>query len=142
MMRALILAAVLTLLPLSAVNAATTITLNQTVPAYQTVVTFTITGVDKRYDCVGKAKCAHVYVACSQSGELVYGEMGDLGQARGDGTSPLGYVGFLLGGGSSIWVNERPNTPADCTATVFRYDESGPVEKYVFIASTSFEAAA
>ena len=141
MMRALILAAALTLLPLSAVNADTTITLNQSAPAYQTVVTFTITGVDKRYDCVGKSKCAHVYVACSQD-VLVYGEMGDLGQARGDGSSPNGYVGFLLGGGSSIWVNERPNTAADCQATVFRYDESGPVEKYVFIASTTFEAAA
>ena len=128
MMRALILAAALTLLPLSSVNAATTITLNQSAPAYQTTVNFTVTGLAKKYACTGKAGCARIEVLCYQD-VLVYGEAGAYTDS------------FLLGGGGSIWVNDRPDTPASCVANLFRFDDSGPTQTYVLIASTSFEAA-
>lgn len=116
-----------------------TIAIDQAAPAYQTTVTFTVTGLPAKYDCVGHARCARVEVLCSQAGILVYGEGGDLGQARGSG-SPLGYSGFLLGGGSSQWINNGGG-PADCVANLFRFDNSGPTQQFILLASTSFAAA-
>ena len=115
-----------------------TISVDQAAPAYQTIATFTVT-VSKKYDCVGKAGCARVLVECFQSGDLVYGEAGSIAQARGSG-DPLGYSGFLLGGGGSIWVYDHPNTPADCVATLFYFDNSGPMQTYNVITSQPFTA--
>ncbi len=112
-----------------------TITLvNPPEPHYQSVVTFTVTGVPK------KVKSPRVEVLAYQDGSLVYGETGSLDQALGNGQDPLGYSGFLLGGGGSIWVYEHPNTPADCVANLFYFDNSGPTQKYVLLATTTFHA--
>ena len=54
-------------------------------------------------------------------GYLVYGETGDIGQALGDGTSPLGYNGFLLGGGMSAWLLNGGS--ADCVANLFYFGQ-------------------
>ena len=129
MMRALIFAAALTLLPLSAVNADPTISLNQSAPAYQTTVNITVTGLAKKYACTGKAGGARIEVLCYQD-VLVDGDAGAYTDS------------FLRGGGGSIWVYDRPNTAADCQATLFRFDDSGPTQTFVFIASTTFEAVA
>lgn len=113
------------------------ISVDQANPAYQTIVTFTVT-VSKKYDCVGRVGCARVLVECLQSGNLVYGEAGSIAQARGSG-DPLGYSGFLLGGSGSIWVYDNPNTPADCVATLFYFDNN-PAQTFNVIATTSFHA--
>lgn len=135
--------AALALLAITAtpVSAAGTISLASADPAFGKTVTFTVelTGRDAHLDCVGSGRCARVLVECYQDGTLVYGEGGDLGQARGDGTSPLGYSGFLLGGAMSRWV-ERGGGPADCIATLFRFDNSGKVQEYVPLASVAFRA--
>lgn len=64
-----------------------------------------------------------VYVAAyGDDDALIYGEL----------TGMRGVTdGFIvtLGGGSSIWVNERPGTPAHCTATLYAYSKSGDIER-------------
>jgi hypothetical protein len=102
-------------------------------PHYQGLVTFNIT-VDKKYDCVGRGGCARVQVLAYDvnDGSLIYGEAGDLDQAR--------ISGFLLGGGWSQWV-ERGGGPAHVVANLFRFDNSGPTQTYVTFATTSFEVA-
>lgn len=137
--RALLAASFLLAVVAPPVAASPAISLNG--PAqYQQSVTFTVTGLANKYDCVGNGKCARVEVRCSQVDTLVYAETGDLGQARGDGTSPLGYSGFLLGGGYSQWV-ANGGGPADCIANLFRFDNSGPTQQFVVLASTTFTAA-
>jgi len=100
-----------------------TIALDTAVPAYQQPVTFTtsVTGKLKGY------QYPLVYVACSQDGVLVYGQL-DFPDAA-----------FLLGGGSSEWVT-RGGGSADCTATLYIYPglHEGPI---VWLASTTFGAA-
>lgn len=57
-----------------------------------------------------------IYVAAyGDDDALIYGEL-----ARPVDT-------FVLGGGSSIWVNERPNTAAHCTATLYAYSKQGDI---------------
>lgn len=130
-------AALLLLVAAKPVAAATnTIALNTASPHLGGIVTFTVT-VDHKYDCTRKG-CARVLVECYQGSVEVYGEGGDIEQARGSGLSPLGYSGFLLGGASSLWL--ASGGPADCTATLFRFDNSGPVQTYVEFASTTFSA--
>jgi hypothetical protein len=72
-------------------------------------------------------------------GYLVYGETGDIGQALGDGTSPLGYNGFLLGGGMSAWLLNGGS--ADCLANLFYFAQHAGVQTYNLLATTSFAAS-
>ena len=99
-----------------------TIVLDTAAPAYGQPVTFTtsVTGRLKHY------QYPLVYVACSQAGVLVYGQL-DYPDAA-----------FLLGGGSSDWVT-LGGGPADCTATLYIYPglHSGPI---VWLASVAFSA--
>ena len=71
-------------------------------------------------------------------GFLVYGETGDIGQALGDGTSPLGYNGFLLGGGMSAWLLNGGS--ADCTANLFYFGQHAGTQTFNVLASTYFAA--
>jgi hypothetical protein len=71
-------------------------------------------------------------------GYLVYGETGDIGQALGDGTSPLGYNGFLLGGGMSAWLLNGGS--ADCVANLFYFGQHAGSQTFNVIATTSFAA--
>ena len=71
-------------------------------------------------------------------GYLVYGETGDIGQALGDGTSPLGYNGFLLGGGMSAWLLNGGS--ADCVANLFYFGQRAGTQTFNVLASTSFAA--
>ena len=71
-------------------------------------------------------------------GYLVYGETGDIGQALGDGTSPLGYNGFLLGGGMSAWLLNGGS--ADCVANLFYFGQKAGKQTFNILASTSFAA--
>ena len=124
-------------IPVSAVKpvpVTATIALATADPHFGGIVTFTATAPRR-------IKVPRVEVLCFQSGTLVYGETGSLAQALGDGTDPLGYSGFLLGGAGSIWVYQFPNTPASCVANLFYFDNSGPAQLFVVLASTSFEAA-
>jgi hypothetical protein len=104
-------------------------------PSFGNAVTFNV-AVDK-YDCVGNARCARVEVRAYQDGSLVYAETGDLGQARGDGTSPLGYNGFLLGGAMSIWL-QNGGGPANCEAILYRFGKEKGNQVYIELARTSF----
>jgi hypothetical protein len=104
------------------------ISVDQATPAFQTGITFTTTDVPSQYDCVGNGRCARIEVLCSQVGTLVYGEAGGLGDT------------FLLGGGGSRWI-DRGGGPADCIANLFRFDNNGPTQMYVLLASTSFPAS-
>jgi hypothetical protein len=72
-------------------------------------------------------------------GYLVYGETGDIGQALGDGTSPLGYNGFLLGGGMSAWLLNGGS--ADCVANLFYFGKSAGTQTFNILASTTFAAS-
>ena len=111
--------------PVSAAPAAPsgTIVLDTAAPAYGQTVTFTtsVTGKLKGY------QYPLVYVACSQDGVLVYGQL-DFPDAA-----------FLLGGGSSLWVT-RGGGPAECIATLYIYPglHDGPI---LWLASTTFSAA-
>ena len=71
-------------------------------------------------------------------GYLVYGETGDIGQALGDGTSPLGYNGFLLGGGMSAWLLN--GGPADCVANLFYFGQHAGSQTFKILATTEFAA--
>jgi hypothetical protein len=72
-------------------------------------------------------------------GYLVYGETGDIGQALGDGTSPLGYNGFLLGGGMSAWLLNGGS--ADCVASLFYFGQHAGSQTYNVLATKSFGAS-
>jgi len=72
-------------------------------------------------------------------GFLVYGETGDIGQALGDGTSPLGYNGFLLGGGMSAWLLNGGS--AECLANLFIFGQHAGVQTFNILATTSFAAS-
>lgn len=120
-----------------------TITLLTPDPTYQEHVTFQIdiTGRDTHYDCSGKEGCWLVYVEAFQDGNLVYGELGTLSQARRDGTDPAEDSIFILGGGSSQWVTNGGG-PAHCRASVFRYGKEKGKQVKIDLdgAITEFEA--
>jgi hypothetical protein len=71
-------------------------------------------------------------------GYLVYGETGDIGQALGDGTSPLGYNGFLLGGGMSAWLLNGGS--AECLANLFYFGQHAGTQTFNILATTYFAA--
>lgn len=99
------------------------------------VVFFDTAGIPK------KVKNPRVLVSAFDptTGDLIYAEGGSLAQATGDGTDPLGYSGFLLGGGGSRWLSQ--GGPAHCTGQLFFFDNSGPTQQFVVLATCSFEAA-
>jgi hypothetical protein len=72
------------------------------------------------------------------TGELIYGETGSVAQAVGDGTDPLGYRGFLLGGGGSLWKDR--GGPAHCRAVLFYFGRHAGQQTYNAIASIEFDA--
>jgi hypothetical protein len=80
-----------------------------------------------------------VEVLCYQGTTLVYGEAGSVGQATGDGTDTLGYSGFLLGGGWSLWL--ASGGAAECTANLYYFGQHAGQQTYNVIATTHFSAA-
>ena len=112
------------------------ITLNPEPPAaLGATVTFTVTGIPKN------VQNPRVEVVATRDGSdaVIYEEAGSVAQAVGDGTDPLGYSGFLLGGGGSIWKTE--GGPADCVANVFFFDKVKGRQTQSILATTSFPAA-
>jgi hypothetical protein len=100
-------------------------------PSLGSTVTFTVS-VPKNINN------PRVELMCHQAGSVVYGETGSVAQATGDGTDPLGYSGFLLGGGGSIWLTV--GGPADCTASLFYFGQHAGTQTFNVLASTSFSA--
>ena len=100
-------------------------------PSLGSTVTFTVS-VPKNINN------PRVELMCYQGGGVVYGETGSVAQAIGDGTDPLGYSGFLLGGGGSLWL--WGGGPADCTANLFYFGQHAGVQTFNVLASTSFAA--
>jgi len=100
-------------------------------PSLGSTVTFTVS-VPKNVNN------PRVELMCYQGGGVVYGETGSVAQAIGDGTDPLGYSGFLLGGGGSLWL--WGGGPADCTANLFYFGQHAGVQTFNVLASTSFAA--
>jgi hypothetical protein len=100
-------------------------------PSLRSTVTFTVS-VPKNINN------PRVELMCYQAGSVVYGETGSVAQATADGTDPLGYSGFLLGGGGSIWLTV--GGPADCTASLFYFGQHAGVQTFNALASTSFSA--
>jgi hypothetical protein len=80
-----------------------------------------------------------VELMCYQDGKVVYGETGSIGQARGDGTDSLGYDGFKLGGGGSIWKDRGGS--AHCVATLFYFGKQSGHQVFVPIDADEFDAA-
>ena len=83
------------------------------------LATFTVTAPSS-------VKAARVSVMCSQGGELVYGEAGTFDHA------------FLLGGGSSVWLEVGGG--AECAVDLFYWDYVGQQQVYVWLAHTTFSA--
>jgi hypothetical protein len=81
-----------------------------------------------------------VEVMCYQSGDVVYGETGSVGQATGDGTDSLGYSGFLLGGGGSLWKDN--GGAADCVAKLFYFGQKAGKQTFNVLDTTNFSAGA
>jgi len=50
-----------------------------------------------------------------------------------------GVATVTLGGGGSIWVYERPNTPAHCAAALYSYSKQGTIT--LLAGPIAFEAA-
>ena len=84
-------------------------------------VTFTVT-YPKTVERFGP----RIQVLCYQDGTLVYAEAGPH------------YQSFLLGGGSSPWLNNSPG-PARCVADLYYWSYQGG-QKFNWLASTEFEA--
>ena len=99
-------------------------------PTYHGSLAFTTTGTDK-------LKNPLVWVECYQGGEAVYGEGGSPAEV------------FMLGGGSSLWV-ERGGGAATCTAKLYyilnakktaEWNGNGAQGGFVVLGLTTFEAA-
>jgi hypothetical protein len=104
---------------------AASLTVNETAPRLNSVVTFAYSGVTN--DC-GKnygPRCLRVELVCSQAATAVY-----MGDANADQQ-------FLLGGGISQWVTNGGS--ADCVATLYYYSSYNPVTR-VNLATSSFAA--
>lgn len=110
------------------------ITLNPDPPAaLGATVTFAVADIPKN------TKNPRVEVLAYQAGVLVYGEAGSVAQAIGDGSDPLGYSGFLLGGAGSDWLTN--GGPAHCVANLFTFDKVKGEQVQTILASCEFEAA-
>jgi hypothetical protein len=81
-----------------------------------------------------------VEVMCYQGGDVVYGETGSVAQATGSGADPLGYSGFVLGGGGSVWKDNGGS--ADCVAKLFYFGPKAGKQTFNVLDSTSFAAGA
>jgi hypothetical protein len=136
-MRALLAALAALLLSVMPVKAAAAISINATAPHFADIVTFTVTGLPNKYDCTGHLKCARVDVVCYQGSDRVFNWTIDLGQARGDGTSPLRIDGLQLGWPGSRWY-DIGGGPADCTVELFRTDYSGQEQTHITLATSTF----
>lgn len=90
-------------------------------PSIGDSVTFTVT-FSKTVEKYGP----RIQVMCYQNGALVYGEAGPYYQA------------FLLGGGSSPWLNHSPG-PATCVADLYYWSYQGG-QKFNWLASVQFDA--
>ena len=91
-------------------------------PGLGDAVTFTVT-IPKSAEKFG----IRIQVMCYQGDLLVYGEAGPY------------YQSFLLGGGSSDWLNNSPG-PAHCVADLYYWSYQGG-QKFNHLASTEFDAA-
>lgn len=100
------------------------ISLNESNPTFGSQVTFTTDGIPKNV----KNPRIEVLAYDTTTGELLYGEAGAITDF------------FTLGGGSSKWV-DRGGGPAHCVANLFYFDNHGPTQNYVQLATTSFDAA-
>ena len=78
-------------------------------------------------------------LALDENANVIYGETGSLAQAVGDGTDPLGYSGFLLGGGGSVWKDR--GGPAHCMANLYHLPKVKGQQTFVVLATCQFEAA-
>ena len=106
------------------VSASDSITLMTADPALGKWLTFS-------YVLVENVKSPRIQVICSQNGTVVYGEAGPATQS------------FLLGGASSLWLNDpaRRSQPASCVATLYSWDFT-PVQVFIPYAWTpDFTAA-
>jgi hypothetical protein len=81
-----------------------------------------------------------VEVMCYQGGGVVYGETGSVAQATGSGADPLGYSGFVLGGGGSAWKDK--GGAADCVAKLFYFGQKAGKQTFNVLDSTDFSAGA
>jgi hypothetical protein len=111
-----------------------TIALNQPLPvSLGDTVTFTCTGIPKKVKnprvevLAYQSTCPDGYTCPGSDGHfLTYGEAG----APTDS--------FLLGGGGSAWLAQGGS--AACVANLFYFDNSGPQQTYILLATTSFPA--
>lgn len=102
------------------------ISLNEANPRLGATVTFAYTAPDGiRDDCANQQACLRIQLLCYQGVQPVYGQ-----QELAMGNS------FLLGGGSSDWINN--GLPADCTATLYQWRKAG--KEFVGYVSTTFHA--
>jgi len=109
---------------------ASSITLLTADPHLRGTVVFEIV-VPAKYDCDRyNGRCARVLVQCYQTGELVYGEGGDLDYARSGS--------WLLGGGGSLWLDR--GGPAHCEADTLRYYNGPTTGQVEYFAHTEFDA--
>lgn len=60
---------------------------------------------------------------------LIYGEAGPWD------------LGFLLGGGSSDWLNDRPTEAVHCVATEYYWSKVHGLQTFNWLAETEFDAA-
>jgi hypothetical protein len=106
-----------------------TLTLLTASPALGQVAQFeyTLSGGVNECPNGGTNKCARIQVVCSQSGLQVYA----------DAAPAVHSTGFLLGGGSSVWLTNGGS--ADCVATLYFWDFH-PNQTFVPLASVSFAA--
>jgi hypothetical protein len=112
------------------------IALNPNPPAaLGATVTFTVTGIPKN------VQNPRVEVLATRAGSdaVIYGEAGSVAQATGDPNNVTNVGGFLLGGGSSIWLTE--GGPATCVANLFEFTKVKGRQTQSILATTSFPAA-
>jgi len=100
-----------------------TITLNGSpTPSLGDTITFTTTH-DPTLDKYG----VRIQLCAYQDGDLVYGAAGPHDQA------------FLLGGGSSVWLNSGAHDGAHCVAILYYWTYRGQ-QKFNPLATVEFEA--
>ncbi len=81
----------------------------------------------------GSGTQARIQVMCYLNDALVYGEALNAIDAK---TS-----GLLLGGAGSVWLYEHSSESTNCVTTLYQWDYTGGVQKFVPLATTTFNAA-